>query len=379
MKVLFTVATYYPDVDGVQNVTEYQAEYLAANGYEVVVIASNNHGRYCREENHNGVHIIRVDAYNKNMMHYGDKKSFQQLVFREAKNADVMINVSPESFSTDWVLPISGKIHCRKFVMNHGMHDFKWNKFNTSSGKEIIKKILRDVRWGIFYKTNFHFFWNYDGVLFLHEKDVARRYFEKKKYLNSYVIYNCAADVFFDIDTVKKQKSIINVGTYNSRKNQLECLDVFYKLSDSDWQLILIGNPENDYYKQLITRNQELSKRYGHRNVKIYCNLDRATTIQYIKESSIYLLTSTWEAFPISLIEAMASGSTFVSTDVGVVKYLPYGKVGKSSEEICDILNDICINRKYISLGRDAYTFAKDNFRIESQMKKMERILFNKG
>ena len=36
MKIVITVATYYPLVDGVQNITEYYAEGLSALGIEAV-------------------------------------------------------------------------------------------------------------------------------------------------------------------------------------------------------------------------------------------------------------------------------------------------------------------------------------------------------
>ena len=377
MKILFTVATYYPDVDGVQNVTEYQAEYLAEQGHDVTVIASNNHGRYKSNEDYKKVHIIRVNAFNKNMLHYGNKVAFQNLVIKTANDSDVMINVSPESFSTDWVLPIVDNIHCKKFVMNHGMHDFKWNKYNKSSGKELIKKVLRDLRWGLFYQFYFRRFDNYDGVIFLHEQDTAKKYFDKKNYKKCHVVYNCAGDEFFEIDGVVKKKQIINVGTYNDRKNQLECLDVFYGLDDKSWKLVLIGNPDGEYYRRLIDRKKELDQRYGVRDVEILCNIDRQTTVRKIKESSIYLLTSTWEAFPISLIEAMASGATFVSSNVGVVKYIPYGKVGNTQQELVDELNALINNDTYIELGQQAYTYALNNFSISTQMKKFENIITN--
>ena len=142
MKILITTASYYPHLDGVQKVTQYQAEGLVKLGHEVTVITSDRQGQYSKKEVHNGVKIIRVNAYNKNMQHFGDKRGFQNLVKQLASNVDVMMNVSLESFAADWVLPIMDSIPCRKVLMNHGMHDFVWNKQNISSGKEFVKKIL---------------------------------------------------------------------------------------------------------------------------------------------------------------------------------------------------------------------------------------------
>ena len=60
MNILITVKTYWPEVNGVQNVTQYQAEGLAAKGHNVIVITSDCRGKYKSKEIHNKVKIIIV-------------------------------------------------------------------------------------------------------------------------------------------------------------------------------------------------------------------------------------------------------------------------------------------------------------------------------
>ena len=73
MNIIFTVATYYPKTDGVQLVTQYHAEELAKKGHKVTVITSKIDGQTNREV-HNGVEILRIDAYNIYYWHKGNKK-----------------------------------------------------------------------------------------------------------------------------------------------------------------------------------------------------------------------------------------------------------------------------------------------------------------
>lgn len=115
MKIFITVDSYYPDKNGVQYVTQYQAEGLASLGHEVTVIASNNQNSYQNEDEHNGVKIIRIDAYNKNMFHYGDQKRYQMCVIEQSNKSDVMMNVCLQSFAADWILPVLDKIKCKKY------------------------------------------------------------------------------------------------------------------------------------------------------------------------------------------------------------------------------------------------------------------------
>ena len=51
MRILFSTFSYYPNKDGVQTVTQYQAEGLAKLGHNVTVITSNNEN--CKKNNFN--------------------------------------------------------------------------------------------------------------------------------------------------------------------------------------------------------------------------------------------------------------------------------------------------------------------------------------
>lgn len=372
MKILITVDSYYPDKNGVQYVTQYQAEGLASLGHEVTVIASNNQNSCQNEDEHNGVKIIRIDAYNKNMFHYGDQKCYQMCVIEQSNKSDVMMNVCLQSFAADWILPVLDKIKCKKILMMHSMHDFSWHKKDLESKNEFIKKILRDIRWRQFYQANWKFIKKYDNVIHLHEKDVSYQYFQKKGYKNNAVIYNAVEDEFFK--NHKKENLIISVASYNSRKNQMLALQSFYKANTGSYKLVLIGLPENVYYRSLLTEKEKLEKQYGFKNVEILVNLDRESTKRYIFASKIYLMTSTWEGFPISIIEAMASGATFISTDVGIVKYLKGGAVVMSKKEIIERLEEMTSGAWY-KQAQIAKKYTSDNMNREIQVLKLEGLM----
>ena len=68
---------------------------------------------------------------------------------------------------------------------------------------------------------------------------------------------------------------MVNVGTYSSNKNQLQCLEVFCKAKLNDYKLVLIGKPENKYYKKLLKKKSQFEKKYGIKNVEIKVNVDR--------------------------------------------------------------------------------------------------------
>lgn len=374
MKILFTVATYYPHKDGVQNVTEYEAEGLAALGHQVTLITSDNNGDYTSEEFHNGVRIRRINAFNKNMFHYGNKNLFQKMVLEEATKSDLMINVCLQSFAADWILPVIDQIHCKKILIMHGMHNFNWSGIDFTSVKSFAFKLLRNIRWSIFYKKNWENICKYDSVIHLHEKDYAYIFFQRHGYYHNYVLYNAVDNKLFIADCNDKENIVLNIGTFVFGKNQKTVLKSFYCATTNNYKLVLIGNPDNEYYHSLLKYREELEKKYGHKEVNIYCNLDRDKTVEFIRKAKIYMCTSRWEVFPISIAEAMAAHMAFISTDVGIVRYLPGGivcdDVGDMPEKLTELIEGDISGYADIS-----FAFARNNLTVKSQVDKLNNII----
>ena len=371
MKVVFTVASYYPLNDGVQYVTQYHAEGLVRMGHEVVVITSkrNDQDSFI----HNGVKIICINAYNSHFFHSGNKNEFLGAVTENVENADVMINVCLQSYAADWVLPLLDKIKAKRILYMHGMHSFKWEKKDFSNIKSFILKLARDIRWKPFYIMNWDKIKKYDAVIHLHELDYAFRYFENNGYKNNFVIYNAVDTVFFEEH--KKSNIVINVGSFNERKNQKKAIELFYRAKTNDYSLVIIGNPNNEYYQMLLEYKNQCEKTFGHKEVKILCSISREETIAYIQKAKIYLMTSTWEAFPISLIEAMAARMAFISTNVGIVSSLPGGVVCDSDTELIATIEKLVNDECEDSLASEAYSFAKMNLYQDNQTKKLETLI----
>ena len=73
MKIIFTVLTYYPRKDGVQNVTKYLAEGLVKLGHDVTIITSNYRLNAEDKEIYNGVNSERINLYTRFGFNFGNK------------------------------------------------------------------------------------------------------------------------------------------------------------------------------------------------------------------------------------------------------------------------------------------------------------------
>lgn len=375
MRILICAFTYWPAVDGVQNVTEYQAEGLAARGYDVTVLTGYLPEKNLpEEEEHNGVHIRRFAAHTETMLHHGDKAAYQRLLKEYAAKVDVIMTVCPESWCTDWAIPLAGQLDCAMVMMTHGIHDFRWSTFKDRSLYGVVRKVWGDLRWPPFFAQNWENIRCYDAIIQLHEKDFATKYFEKHGVKGQKVLYNAVDDAFF-ADDIEKKKQIINVGTYCKRKNQIKALEAFYAAALPDYKLVLIGSAVNGYYELLKKRADELSQIYGSRDVEILAAIPREETIRLVKQSQVYLLTSISEMFPVSLIEGMAAGCAWVSTDVGIDRYLPGGEIANTPQEIAAALRHVTAEENYAGLATASRDFAKANCSKQTQVDKLDNIL----
>jgi len=373
MKIVIAVSTYYPFNNGVSNVTQYQAAGLAALGHEVTVITTN-HVDKTETEIHNGIAIWRINGFTDYMLHFGDKRAYQRLLQEYASQADVIMTVCPQSWCTDWAIPMVSQLPCAMMMMVHGIHDYRWTNFRDRSAYAIARKLWGDVRWRPFFAQNWKYIRQYDAIAQLHEQDFATQYFRRHGVKRDYILYNAVDDEFFEPEE-HKEKQIINIGKYSRNKNQMACLKAFYQAQMPDWTLVLIGSSKTDYYYKLLKYREKLEQRYGSRKVEILVGISRKQTIERVRQSQIYLLASISEMFPVSLLEGMASGCAWISTDVGVDRYLPGGLICNTPAEMAGALESLSDEDKRKRLGEQGRQFAWDNCRKEMQVRRLESIL----
>lgn len=376
MNIIFTVATYYPKTDGVQLVTQYQAEGLVKKGHKVTVITSKLKSSPDYEV-HNGVEIVRVDAYNFYYWHKGNKKEYQNLVLEKTKAADALVAVCLQSFSADWLLDVLQQIKCKKILYLHGMPDFKVHLSDCSNLKKLAKTIFRNIRWKYFYTVHLNQIKKFDAITHLFKNDNSYKYFSKEGYKNNYVIENACNDDFFEnIDFDNKKKIFLYVGNYCDRKNQELALKAFYDADLIDFGLVFIGSQKNDYCNKLINLNNSLKNQYGNHNVEILYGVPREKISEYTKNAYACVISSNYEYYPITIVESLAAGNPFISTDVGIVNLLPGGVIANTQEEISYWIEFFARNEEYkTELGKAGRNYALKNLRIETKVSSLEDII----
>lgn len=383
MKIIVTCHSYYPRKDGVQFVTQYIAEGLAKRGH-TIYLYTNFHEETDKviKEIYNGVEIHRIKAKTRHTFHLGDKENYKKNIKEVAKKCDVMINVCTQCATTDWLLSELDNINIPKILYLHGIWNFKLKKEDFSSIKNFLSKVFCNIRWSLYYKKNAKNFKKYNVITKLHTMDESTNdYFEKKLNIKCIPIENAAENSFFD-DSIDQNiklpnKYILNVSNYYKVKNQMRGLEIFLNSNiTNDWEYVFMGSKKTDYYHELVKKYDEYKKNGGKKVVHFLHDIPRKDVPTYVKKASIYMMTSKWEAFPISLVESIAAGVPFISSNVGIVRYIPGGVVCNSDEDYIYWLNEFCNNeykrKKYGNLGKEE---AIQRFSIDSKVDQIEKVL----
>lgn len=369
MKFLFTVASYFPIIGGVQMVTQNMAEELVKQGHNVTVLISRQKGL---EElnNYNGVYLEYFDLHTEKDKIVGNTENYISYIKKKSESIDVLVNISVHSAMTDVLLRHINELKCVSILYLHGIYEFSWSKKDKSSTKRIISKLYYNLRRIKFYNYFHKYAINYDLIIHLSKEDISMKYMEKYNITQNLIIHNSVGKSFF-LDSNKKCNVdyFLHVANYAEHKNQEFSLRAFYSFNNCNVKMIYIGAKENDYYRYLLKLNTSLELKYGKRNIEFFTNLNRNETIDKIKNAKAIILSSRVEKFPMVLVEGMACGKPFISTDCGIVKELPGGLVVNNINEMRLCMEKINKDSIFVEeLSKDGKEYAIKNFSLEKNI-----------
>jgi glycosyltransferase involved in cell wall biosynthesis len=105
----------------------------------------------------------------------------------------------------------------------------------------------------------------------------------------------------------------------------------------SKWNLGRLGVRGGCYYRCAATAPFAS-------NLTMKLGASRAETVSAVKEADLFILTSSWEASPLVILEAMAAGTPFVSFDTGCVREHAGGRVVASLPEMVAATRELLSN-----------------------------------
>jgi glycosyltransferase involved in cell wall biosynthesis len=137
---------------------------------------------------------------------------------------------------------------------------------------------------------------------------------ESFRYEGAYHIIPCGVDVelFENGKAEKDENLVLCIGRIEGRKNQLSLIRA---LRNTDYQLVIIGNPSPNHYAYY-----EACKKAANERVTFIENINQAELLKYYQRAKIHILPSWFETVGLSSLEAAFCGCNIVVGNKGDVR-----------------------------------------------------------
>jgi len=361
MKIIYTCSYAHPSISGVWNRVENLAEYMIKKGHEVHVLTSNliagTNNTINSYENYKGIHIHRFSVkikLTKYQLLFTGNNFLKTLEKIKPDIIDCQTYRHPEAKSA-LKYALQNKIPC--ILTTHAPFlpvevrgkklSFLSKVYDFIIGKKLLKKysvIFRISDWELKYLKSL--FWGAKKIIYSP---------------------NGVPEDFFKTKPKKiRNNTLLFLGRIEPRKQVHTLIEAFSKISKkyNNAKLIIVGPIEKieNYEEQL----KELVKKYDlEKKVSFLGSVfDLKKKISLINNSQIYILPSTWEGFPQSLIEAMSLQKCVIGSNCdGNKEVITEGKTGflfkiADNEELAEKI-DYCLSHDTSKIEKNAGDLAK--------------------
>ncbi len=317
LKILHTVEFYAPHVGGAQLVVQRISEYLAARGHDVTVATTK-----LKDRNFSELNGVKIREFNLegNLAHGfdgDDMDNYRQFV--ESFGADVMMNYAAQQWATDLALSCVLKRAAAKV------------NILCPCGYSALKDLdnLAHPEYEKYYKRYLPATLQaYDAVVYHSARYKDYEFGQRLGLKNSVVIPNAVEVEEFEKPTtidfrrkygIDTKYMLLSVGSFAVYKGQENLVQALIKMWRNDSTLVLIGSNHG-------TLQQIVSQSFGM-PVKFLVDVPRADTVAAFKSADLFMFGSEVEAFPLVILESMASKLPYVSTECGNIAELSGGLV----------------------------------------------------
>lgn len=332
---------------------------LAEAGHSVIIIGSSSS---IFLEDLPVLHRLHIPAHGSGALYSPTKIDLCSL---ETKilglNPDIVLVESLQTALTDGTILACNKLNIPVLLISHGISVSLYNKGITS--------ILRSLAWLPYRFIVLPRLLNYVSAMttlstssnserFL-DRDIAKQYGKPIFYLPNSP-HHLSKD---SVPRHNRLRQILVIGYFSYIKNQKQALQLLSKLNCDQASLLFIGNRAGSYYRMCVSLAQKLG--ISHRT-RFMTDSDVSISFE-ISRSYIVLSTSITEVLSLVLLEAMASGTPFVATDVGANSELRGGIVTSSFLEQLDAIQSLFDNPVlWDGLSRAGRSHYKSDYTLES-------------
>jgi glycosyltransferase involved in cell wall biosynthesis len=327
MRILHTVAYYHPDFGGgAQEVVRQLSERLASRGHDVTVATTFSPQRQVFE--HNGVRIrhfkIRGLMNHSALGIWGDVEEY--LDYLRNGQFDLIMNYAAQTWCTDLTCKIMQEIRAKKVL--------------AACGYSGLLGVRRLFYWPYFQRLP-DYLHRYDTIVYHSKNYIDKAFGDAHGIKNYHVIPNGIDSREFErsdenfrvLYDIQMKYILLTVGDHFTNKGHDRVIEAFGDLKRDDVTLVIVGRNIAPPYRSCWKRcSLEACQSKGR--IRILNHAPRSHVIAAYFAADLFLSGSRIEAFPLVIIEAMASGTPFIAFPAGNIAEMPGGILVRTVSEM---------------------------------------------
>jgi glycosyltransferase involved in cell wall biosynthesis len=373
-KILLTTPTFPPVNSGLGNSVQKMAKFIGNQDWEVVV-ATSGHIRSQYRDSYSGslveqFNIKGADSIAQPLQ--GDIDGFVKYL-KESK-FDVILMNAWQIWSTDLVLSHCTKIGGKKILYSHCIST------NSVIGKFTLHSVIRYLAWRPYWWSMPRKMKLLDGIIFLADSGCDARFDDAKLAtrlgINQIVIPNSISEsALTNLDTGPKnfleRNGLLSVGAYDWQKGHDFVLRAYASSSlKNRAPLDICGQKFSGFSRELesLASNLGLDPNYVH----FHEGMSELDLVGKYSKARLFIYGSHTECQPLVILDAMATGTPFISRASGSIPLMRGGIVVYSDAEAASAMNDLYDNQQgWESLSQEGRADA----RSKHSPAKVEKLL----
>jgi len=303
MKIAQVCPRYYPHIGGVETHVKEISERLVKMECDVEVLTTDPRGKLPKEEVINGVMVRRFKSWAPSESYYFSR-ALKRYLLENSQNYDVVHAHSYHAFPALYAVQAKGG---NKLIFTPHYH---------GTGHSLLRSLLHIPYKYFFGKKIFE---RADRIICVsnYEKSLVLRRFKIDEEKVVVIPNGINLEEFKNLKKKRKCgdcKIILYVGRLEKYKGVQHLIKALPKL-DEDVVLEIVG--KGPYKQSLIKLAKKLSL---ENRVKFYQDLRREELLQKYVDADLFVLLSKHEAYGISVLEALASGTPCVVANTSALR-----------------------------------------------------------
>jgi glycosyltransferase involved in cell wall biosynthesis len=371
MKILITTGIFPPDIGGPATYVPLIADVLSKKNHDVIVITLSKSIDY--KDNH----LYKVHRIKRKQNKFLRLLKTIFKIIKAGKDSDVILA------NGLYLEAVLANIFLRKPIVHKFVGDYAWEKayirkwtkqdfetFQNSTEHSFKVIILKNIR-NYFSKKATHII-----VPSFYLKKIVKNWGIDEKKIS--VVYNAIPDIELKENNIQLKTNtkynLLYVGRLAAWKNVDSLIKLIYEIPETS--LIIVGEGEEENNLKNLTNKLKVENK-----VYFLGNKEKNYVHSLMKQSSIFILFSSYEGFPHIIIEAMKCGIPIITTNAGGTPEIAKHKVNclmvekNNYNQLKQAVNELLSNPELVKiLTLNAKETTKE-YTIEKMVSYTEEIL----